>query len=105
MINVLKASGRKSRWSARVLRRVLIFFILVFILGSKSIAQPLTSKFEGSATEYVQVTVQPGDTLWELALENSNTNPNKTINNIITYNKLKNSYIEPGQVLYIPVRE
>jgi uncharacterized protein YqhQ len=56
---------------------------------------------------YQEVIVQPGDTLWELTVK-SNQNADIQVQILVSeamkYNNLPNTYIQPGQILYIPVR-
>lgn len=55
----------------------------------------------------IAVTVSEGDTLWDIAAENSNskTDVRKEIYKIRKYNHLKNSEIKAGQTILIPLDE
>ena len=55
----------------------------------------------------VAVTVSEGDTLWDIAAENSNskTDVRKEIYKIRKYNHLKTSEIKAGQTILIPLDE
>lgn len=74
---------------------LLTFFFLSLMFYFKS-AKPLDFTYE-------PVTVQQGDTLWELAAKtNDNIDTNTLVNRTMKYNNLSNTYIQPGQVIYVP---
>lgn len=56
-----------------------------------------------SVTETVTVTVQPGESLWAIAV---NADPNRdardTIADIVQLNNLENGKVMPGQQLFVP---
>lgn len=56
-------------------------------------------------TEYKQVTVKKGDTIWKIARENKNNQSDieEAIYTIRQANELKNTNLQPGQMLKIPV--
>lgn len=80
-----------------ILALALISFIfLSFIIYSFTVYPEIT---------YQRVIVQEGDTLWGLAAQISeHGNLNSVVNTTMKYNNLSNSYIQPGQVLYVPIR-
>lgn len=57
------------------------------------------------AAQYVEVTVLPGQTLWEIAGEHKGerTDTRRMVDRIRTANELSNASVYPGQVLRIPV--
>ncbi|MDR1960900.1 MAG: LysM peptidoglycan-binding domain-containing protein [Gracilibacteraceae bacterium] len=55
--------------------------------------------------DYVPATVENGDTLWGLTSKhNQGLGTDSLVAMTISYNRLNNSGIQPGQVIYIPVR-
>lgn len=57
------------------------------------------------AMQYVEVTVLPGQTLWEIAGEHKGerTDTRRMVDRIRTANELSDASVYPGQVLRIPV--
>lgn len=54
---------------------------------------------------YHRVVVQPGDTLWSLASNSSTAqDTGLLVYKTMEYNNLNSTYIQPGQVIYIPVK-
>jgi len=54
--------------------------------------------------DYKRVIVQEGDTLWSLVQKTNNqTNVHFTVEETIKFNNLTNTYLQPGQVIYIPL--
>ncbi|NLL51613.1 MAG: LysM peptidoglycan-binding domain-containing protein [Peptococcaceae bacterium] len=103
--------GNKKKITVYSLRLAMVLFLALIIIGftgiHKSVAQTGDSmqKSKQSGLIYERIVVQPGDTLWDLAVKNNKNNPNNVINEIRQFNKLKSVYIEVGQVLYIPVNK
>lgn len=56
-------------------------------------------------TEYVHVTVAPGQTLWQIAAEHKapRSDTRSMVYNIRTVNELSDASVYPGQVLRVPV--
>lgn len=83
---------------------ILIFFIsIVFTFtlmgntGSPLIAEQIS---------YQRVLIEEGDTIWSLvASENPTLNITSLVNQTMIYNHLATDYLQPGQVIYIPVYE
>jgi nucleoid-associated protein YgaU len=98
MLAYFKATIRKEQLKLIIAGLALIaFYLLSLIIFSNSI-QP-------SNFTYEQVTVQKGDTLWGLAAKsNDDVDTNTLVSRTIKYNNLKSTYIQPGQVIYVPVR-
>lgn len=70
----------------------------------------LTLVIKGSATgalqtEYKQVVVKNGDTIWKIAGENKSneTNLEEFMYTIRQVNKLKDSELQPGQIIKVPL--
>ena len=74
---------------------------LAGLLNSPAKAADTANGF--SVTETVTVTVQPGESLWAIAV---NTDPNRdardTIADIVQLNNLENGKVMPGQQLFVP---
>lgn len=102
MINTSKTYINKSSKQFTLFILGLLFFCIIFLsfsffnfkLSTKSIS--LT---------YERITVQQGDTLWGLAEKlNSHVDTNTLVNKTIRYNNLSSIYIQPGQIIYVPVK-
>ena len=58
-----------------------------------------------SATEFETVTVQGGDTLWQLAADLApGADPRDVISDIVTLNALSSAAVHPGQQLAVPTQ-
>ncbi|MCE3291989.1 MAG: Peptidoglycan-binding LysM, partial [Arthrobacter sp.] len=56
-----------------------------------------------SVTETVTVTVQPGESLWAIAVSAApNRDARDTIADIVQLNNLENGKVMPGQQLFVP---
>lgn len=92
---------RKKVNALKLIRMVsftlLISFAVLFTL--KSTASGLTKD------SYIEVIVQQGDTLWEIANQyNGKENIQKVIFEIIEFNNKQNSDLYPGEKLKIPMK-
>lgn len=92
---------KRWRWNPRkgvtnlVLFLFILFFLFMFLYYS-------AGKSQGQAL-IREVTVEKGDTLWEIALRYyPNTDPRKPVAAIKDLNNLKISMIYPGQKLRLP---
>lgn len=58
-------------------------------------------------TQYLEVSIQSGDTLWDIAKMNSpeNIDTRKVVYEIKKLNDLDNGFIYPGQVVRVPLYE
>jgi nucleoid-associated protein YgaU len=88
----------KIRFSLSILM-ISIMMVIVFSAFSHSFTASAINK-----TEYIDVTVKPGDTIWKIAKEH--TDEHKDIREVIyvisKINEIDNSMIYSGQVLKIP---
>ena len=77
---------------------ITIFFLFIFTtLGN-------TRSYGDAETEYVNVVVEPGDSLWSIAkiYTPDHSDIRKTIVIIIERNELENDIIYPGDFLLVP---
>jgi LysM repeat protein len=85
----------------------LIFILLAVcltIVGNHLAGREAVATENQLAETYQQIVVQPGDTLWGIAVRASQqTDHNETLDRIVAYNDLESSELEVGQTLYIPV--
>jgi len=109
-------SQYKDKWrrsfKSTLIRLCWTFLIFLFLGGITSAVvsanpveavKPMESGLS-SGLVYQKVIVRPGDTIWELAAEISDYDTRFIVNETIRYNRLKSTYIQTGQVLYIPVK-
>jgi nucleoid-associated protein YgaU len=75
--------------------------VLIVLIALVALALFAARPTQGAGQEERYV-VQPGDTLWALAVERSGGDPRETIWRIKERNGLERSTVQPGQVLYIP---
>lgn len=80
-------------------RRLLLLAALVLAAGflALSAARPT-----GGAGPEVRYVVEPGDTLWEIAVERYDGDPREAIWRIKQRNGLERSTLVPGLVLHLP---
>jgi hypothetical protein len=86
--------------------KIKITFILLFLFCIVTFSAIFISPAFGiQKQKFIEVEVNPGDTLWKIAKENGPDNQDirKTIYYIKKYNGLKTSYIYSGQKLKVPV--
>ncbi|MEG2323138.1 MAG: LysM peptidoglycan-binding domain-containing protein [Anaerovoracaceae bacterium] len=101
----MNTATKKVRVKSRV--RFTVFIIISMLLVFTGINVILgNNSVEGLAQqEYVQIQVQPGDTIWEMAKTYmpNNQDPRKSVDTICTTNDISADQLHPGQVLNIPV--
>lgn len=98
-------AGRRYRVKAR--SRFIFFITLMIILTVMTTttlmgfnnADGLTSR------EYIEITVEPGDTLWNLAREHmpNNTDIRRAVHTLTTLNDIAAHELRAGQTIVIPV--
>lgn len=92
-------SKEKTSWSYMVVLAVL-FIVAIFVLKA-SIASADPGK-------YAKVTIQKGDTLWQIATvyeQRSHLSRTRFINWVENTNRVKNDKLIPGQTIIIPVKK
>lgn len=82
---------------------LLLIFITVFAVSGIVIAKEPNDSTEDEIT-YVEITVQKGDTLWNIAKPyyDGKTDYRKFIHEIRKLNNLEEGVIYPGQIIIIP---
>lgn len=101
MIAVSRSYARNNRYFEVILFGIILFVLVISIFSLLGNIVPE----KGNTITYHRVIVQQGDTLWALAA-NSNTGAdiNRLVNKTMEYNNLSSTFIQPGQVIYVPVR-
>jgi len=105
MINVYRVNPRSNKSLATILLGIaVIFFILVVISLLTSLNQTQETRTTAGLT-YERIIVRQGDTLWGIAAQvNTSIDVNALVYKTMKYNNLSSTYIQPGQVIYVPVR-
>jgi len=87
---------------ATALSRVLV--TLSTIVVGLVLLLPSAGKASDGEVDHVSYRVQPGDTVWEIAVEHvgNGGDVRETVGTILRLNDLESSLIMPGQVLEIP---
>jgi len=89
----------KIRFSISILL-ISVIMIIIFSAFMHSFTVSAINK-----TDYIDVTVKPGDTIWRIAREH--TNEEKDIREVVyvisKINEIDNSIIHSGQVLKVPI--
>ncbi|MFO8059771.1 MAG: LysM peptidoglycan-binding domain-containing protein [Bacillota bacterium] len=82
---------------------VLAMMILLLMVPSLTSSRARTT--DADEPLYTEVTVRPGDTVWDIAREYgpSGTDIRRTVHNIAEINDLASFLIHPGQTLFVPV--
>ncbi|NMB01659.1 MAG: LysM peptidoglycan-binding domain-containing protein [Firmicutes bacterium] len=83
--------------------------LIVLAVSAMTIAGKIISKEEimilQDQVAYTQVVVQPGDTLWSIAVEQMpHEDPRDVVGTIRQLNELRSADIFPGQVLTIEIK-
>ena len=87
-------------------KRKLIIILLFFGILLSQLVIPLVTK-ANSPDNYITVIVQEGDSLWTIAKQfnNNKLDIRKYIYLIQQQNGMKNSMLQPGQLIRIPLYE
>lgn len=96
---------RRGTSTSRVIRKMSIFFVIMITIVLSVSSYKLALASSSSNYTYQRVIVEKGDTLWGLAARsNHNSNIQLLVHKTMQYNNLANTYIQPGQEIYIPTR-
>jgi len=116
MMNVSRAYTRnnvRSQKSTNLIITILSLVVILFLItGLTGITETPKPAYAANSTGTVHsggftlemITVRTGDTLWGLASKISNCDTNLVINETIRFNKLKSTYLQEGQIIYVPVK-
>jgi LysM repeat protein len=106
MINVYKENGRNHQAQSMLFVFAFVFCLLAsFLFVTAALGSGLSGPVNTSSFTYEKVTVQKGDTLWTLAAQiNQNIDTGSLVRMMMKYNNLHSTYIQPGQVIYVPVK-
>lgn len=98
-------SGKTYRIKSRA--RFMLFLALTIIICVMSLNALLGVDDASSMTkqEYIQVQVQSGDTLWNIAEQHMNDNLDirKAVHMLCRINDISAEQLQPGQILMVPV--
>ncbi|MCX7951958.1 MAG: LysM peptidoglycan-binding domain-containing protein [Clostridiales bacterium] len=89
-------------------KRYLILYSIVLIMVTSSshmLYAKLLSKQTYTNRNYVEITVEKGDTIWNISLKYTpkNKDVRKTVYEIRKLNNIDNSIIIPGQIIKVPI--
>ncbi|MGL5440610.1 MAG: cell division suppressor protein YneA [Filifactoraceae bacterium] len=92
---------------SRIYRVIGIFSIIFALTFTTSIIfSNLSKSIEASASNYIQISVSPGDTLWNIAKEyHTEGDIRNYISEIQRVNNLNTGSIFVDQKLYIPIKK
>ncbi len=93
---------RRGKFAAAIV--ALLLLAILFTVVWNQLAGPQAVATDDQPETYQQIVIQPGDTLWGIAVRVSQqTQQDKALDDIVAYNDLDSSELEVGQTLYIPV--
>ena len=101
-------SGRTIRRRTRVKSRFRFVAFLIIVIGITVGAFGFVTGMDESTAsvteDYISYTVEPGDTLWDIAgnYNHSNTDVRKVVHAICKINDIQAGDLQPGMVLTIP---
>ncbi len=95
---------RKLRIANKFRFSIFIIIVSLVIISGVGTLIGLNTVESASIPKYIEVYVDSGDTLWDIAQEYGpdHVDTRKTIYEISKLNQLNQDYIYPGQVLRIP---
>lgn len=85
--------------------RFTIFCVLVFLLLVGTVSTVFAGAYAASEPQYLQIEVESGDTLWDLAREfgPADQDVRRVVWHICNVNQVSAETLQPGQILLIPV--
>lgn len=83
-----------------------VWLVLVMFVVSSILMAGDAEATDLSGVEYIEVTVEKGDTLWQIASEfGPYTSTRQSIYAIMEFNQMDSKVVYPGEVLRVPVLE
>lgn len=101
---------REQTWETKRKRntnngRLFLLLIVCLLIGVAALMR-VTVGSELLTYNHIEITVKPGDTLWNIARDCADvkTDTRKMVDYICKLNELRNPLIYPGQKLLVPVK-
>lgn len=80
-----------------------VMLVAVAAFGAASAGASTESRPSGGEARATTVTVEPGDTLWDIAEQvHPDIDPRRTVHELVEINQLSDSGLKPGQQLRVP---
>lgn len=87
-------------------KRFIVFLSILFIVFGTAVSGmiKLNPVYSSKSEEFVEITIVPGDTLWEIAKRNNpyNQDVRKIVYEIMKINNMKSASLKSGSTIKIP---
>jgi len=101
---MIKYTPRKRR-NFRAIRRIAAGCLIIAVSIVMAALQGCNTAVKQAEISYHRVVVQSGDTLWSLASNfNAAQDTGLLVYKTMEYNNLNSTYIQPGQIIYVPAK-
>lgn len=92
-----KIINRKRFYTSMSLMVIFLNLLLTITLNTNK-------TYADKEVQFIEKTIEAGDTLWKIAKENKpkNSDTREIVHNIMEYNNLKNPFIYEGNTIKIP---
>ena len=99
-------SGKRYKVKSGSRFTLFIAFMIVFIVIFSNTALGLNSVSSLTQQEYIEITIQHGDTLWNIANQymSENNDIRRAIHMLCKINEISAHELKAGQILLIPVK-